>query len=162
MPKPLAEGDRVRVSDREPVPADVKSQLFYEHYRGVTGVIAKLYADGTAAVNVDTDALSKDIARRHIDTSDALRHRWLDAISDEQRNKLSSAEKSFALRYTILLAATDLQLESDAPKPAASSVKQPAAKVAETAAPEPARKTLAEIEAEEAKHFEEIQRQAKS
>ncbi len=157
MPKPLAEGDRIRIVDREPVAADVKSQLFYEHYRNMTGVVRHIYADGTAAVNVDSDALAKDMAKRHADISEANRQKWLDAISDEQRNKLSSSEKSFALRYTVLVSTSDVVPISGSEKPIASTAK------AAVAAPpaEPARKTLAEIEAEEARHLEEIRSQAK-
>ena len=48
MPAKLEEGSPVRLSDREPTAADVKSGLFYPHYRGLMGTITKLYADGTA------------------------------------------------------------------------------------------------------------------
>ena len=54
MPTPLAEGAPVRLSDRETTAADVKSGLFYPHYRGLTGTIVKLYADGTATVTIDS------------------------------------------------------------------------------------------------------------
>jgi hypothetical protein len=158
MPNTFAEGDRIQVTDREPVAADIKSQLFYQHYRSVTGTIAKVYADGTAAVNVDPASLSKDIATRHTSTSDNLRQKWLDSLSEEARNKLSGADKNFSLRYTILIAQSDLQPYSGPVKPAAKAL--PAASTA--AQPEPARKTLAEIEAEEARHLEEIARQSRA
>ena len=37
-----------------------------------------------------------------------MRKKWLDGLSDEARNKLSAAEKKFALRYTLLSAVADL------------------------------------------------------
>src|SRR5258708_36731747 len=105
MPKTLSEGDRIRIKDRDQVAADIKSQLFYEHYRNLTGTVAKLYDDNTVSVNVDPGVLPKEVASRHISTSDSLKQKWLDALSDEGRNKLPAAEKSFALRSTILVTA---------------------------------------------------------
>jgi hypothetical protein len=155
MSKPLAEGDRIRVADREQTAADIKSQLFYDHYRGLSGTISKVYADGTASVNVDNEALTKEVAQRHVKTSEGLRQKWLDGISEEGRNKLSASEKTFTLRYTILVALTDLSPYAETTK---ASMPAPAKAIA-APADEPRRKTLEEIEAEEAKHLEEIKRQ---
>ena len=143
MAKPLAEGDRIRVTDREQTAADIKSQLFYDHYRGLIGTIAKIYNDGTASVNVDQQALPKEIGKRHNDTAVGIRQKWLDGLSDEARNKLSAAEKSFSLRYTIIVSQSDIEPYSG-----------------DTA--EAPRKTLAEIEAEEALHLEQIRKQRES
>jgi hypothetical protein len=180
MPSTFAEGDRIQVVDRDPVAADVKSQLYYHHYRGLTGSIAKIYADGTASVNVDPASLSKDISTRHASTSDSLRQKWLDSLSEEARNKLSGADKNFTLRYTILIALSDLEPYSAPVKTAvgiaakaatAVPAAEPSNSRAGTPAPhpegpesvaEPARKTLAEIEAEEARHLEEIARQGRA
>jgi hypothetical protein len=164
MSKPLAEGDKVRVKDRDQVAADIKSQLFYEHYRNLTGTLAKLYSDGTASVYVDSDALAKDIAQRHSQSSDSLRQKWLEGLSEEARNKLSTADKNFTLRYTILIAASDLEAHVPAQKPVAAAPAKSASASASTATAtaEPARKTLAELEAEEARHLEEIQNKNKS
>jgi hypothetical protein len=150
MPTPFAPDDRVRVRDREPVAADVKSQLFYEHYRNLVGTVAKVYADGTAAINVEPGALPKELAARHGQSSSNLRQKWLDSLSEEARNKLSSSEKSFTLRYTILVAQSDLDLVAEG---ASLPAPKAAAQIAEPA--EPPRKTLAELEAEEARHLEE-------
>ncbi len=49
----LAEGDRVRISGRDATPADVKSQLFFPHYRNLSGTLTKLFADNTAVVTVE-------------------------------------------------------------------------------------------------------------
>ncbi|MEO7720146.1 MAG: hypothetical protein ABIY70_28485 [Capsulimonas sp.] len=108
MSKLIAEKDRVTVVDREAVAADVKSQLFFNHYRRLTGIAAKIYDDGTAAVDIDPATLPATLRARHTEGSEAQRQKWLDALSDEARNRLSAAEKKFALRYTILVATTDL------------------------------------------------------
>lgn len=142
MPKKIAEGSPVRVSDREATAADVKSALFYPHYRGLTGILAKAYADGTASITVDTESLPKDARARHEAGSAAERQKWLDGLSDERRNKLSAAEKKLSLRYTILVAMDDLSPAP--PRPDADAT--------------PARKTSGDLEAEEAKHLEEVAR----
>lgn len=153
MSKPLAEGDRVRVKDREQVAADIKSQLFYEHYRGLVGTVAKIYQDGTASVDVDQQALTKEVSKRHDETASGIKQRWLDGMSEEGRGKLTATEKQFNLRYTILLATADLE-------PYTGAASAPAkAEAAESAAP---RKTLEEIDAEEARHFEEVRKQQQS
>jgi len=158
MSKPLAEGDRVKVIDREQTAADIKSQLYYEHYRNLVGNIAKLYADGTTSINVDQQALSKEVAKRHDETATGIRQRWLDGMSDEGRNRLTATEKTFNLRYTILVAQSDVELFSGA-IPAATPAKAIAAPAPEPVVEAPARKSLEELEAEEARHLEEIRKQ---
>ena len=133
--KPLQEGATVRLADRETSAADLKSGLFYPYYRGLTGTVAKVYADDTAAVAVDPESLPEEIRKRHQAGTDAMRQKWLDGLSDEGRNKLSAAEKKFSLRYSLLVSLTDL-IPSDAP--------------------EPVRKSLFEIEEAEAAHLAEV------
>lgn len=134
-PKPLTEGDPVRLADREATATDTKSGLFYPYYRGLTGIIAKLYSDSTAAVAVDPESLPNDIRKRHQAGTDAMRQKWLDGLSEEGRNKLSAAEKKFSLRYSLLVGLSDL-MPGDAV--------------------EPARKSLSEIEDAESAHLAEV------
>jgi len=140
-PKPLAEGDPVRLADRETTAPDTKSGLFYPYYRGLTGTIAKLYSDSTAAVAVDPESLPDDIRKRHQTGTDAMRQKWLDGLSEEGRNKLSAAEKKFSLRYSLLVSVSDLSPGD---------------------APEPVRKSLPEIEEAEAAHLAEVAKRKKS
>ena len=90
-----------------------------------------------------------------------MRQKWLDALSDEARNKLSSAEKKFALRYNLLIAVSDLALTgvpaalpAAAPKTLSAEAAQPSLEIEEPA--ELSRKSLAEMEADEARHLEEV------
>ena len=138
---PLAEGAAVKLADRETGAADLKSGLFYPYYRGLTGTIAKLYSDGTAAVAVDSDSLPEDIRKRHQAGTEAMRQKWLDGLSDEGRNKLSAAERKFSLRYSLLVSVGDLSAGD---------------------APEPSRKSLTEIEADEAAHLAEVSKKKAS
>ena len=144
----LAAGDTVRLSDREATAADVKSQLFFPHYRGLVGTIIKTYPDGTANVHVLSESLPSEIRTRHQAGTDAMRQKWLDGLSDESRNKLSSSEKKFSLRYHLLVALEDLS-RMDAPAPPAAD------------GTEPARKSLAELEEAEARHLAETARKSK-
>ena len=132
MPDTHTSGDPVQVADREPNGADAKSGLFYPHYRGLTGTVAKVYPDDTAAITVDPVSLPDAMRTRHGAGSEAQRQKWLDGLSDEARNRLSAAEKRFSLRYTVLVATTDL-VKLD-------------------------RKRLEDLEDAEARHLEEIRR----
>lgn len=137
--KPLTEGEAVRLADRETTAADTKSGLFYPYYRGLTGTIAKLYSDSTAAVAVDPGSLPDDIRKRHQAGTDAMRQKWLDGLSEEGRNKLSAAEKKFSLRYSLLVSVSDLSASDAA---------------------EPGRKSLSEIEDAETAHLAEVAKKA--
>ena len=150
MPKTLTDGSPIRLTEREANAADLKSGLFYPYYSGLTGIIAKLYADGTAAITIDSESLPAEIRGRHQKGTDAMRQKWLDGLSDEARNKLSAGEKKFSLRYTLLVGVDDLSLTN---QPAQATAQ---ASLNMAAAPEPTRKSLAEIEAEEARHLAEV------
>ena len=165
MPRKLAEGDQVQIADREPTAADTKSQLFFAHYRGARGTLSKLYADGTALVIADTGSMPGDVRSRHEAGAAAMRQKWLDGLSDEARNRLSAAEKKFALRYSLLVAQEDLRSEGPAPAPpAAAPAKEAAAPamhgddapVLDLDMPPASRKSLDEIEADEARHLSEV------
>lgn len=108
MSSAISVGDPVHISDREPAASDVKNGLFYPHYRGLVGTLAKAYDDGSAAVTIDAASLPGDMRSRHEEGSEAQRKKWLGSLSDEARNRLSAAEKRFSLRYTILVSQADL------------------------------------------------------
>lgn len=143
----LAEGQAVRLADREPSAADTKSQLFYSHYRGLTGTITKLYDDDTANVSVDFASLPVPIRARHAAGTDAMRQKWLDGLSEEARSRLSATEKQFALRYSLLVSVSDLT---------------PSDTLLDSASDSPARRSAADIEADEARHLAEVTQKRKS
>ncbi len=161
MPATFNEGDTVQIADREPTAADTKSQLFYAHYRRVRGTVSKLYADGTALVIAENGSLPEDVRARHDSGTTAMRQKWLDGLSDEGRNRLSAAEKKFALRYSMLVSQADLRADGSAPDAPASA---PTALSAATGAPDaasasPARKSMEDLEADEARHLSELRLQ---
>lgn len=157
MAQAFKEGDRVQVVDREASAADVKSSLFYNHYRGLVGTVQKVYeSSNDVAVTVDEDSLPEPICTRHLDVRQAMKTKWLDSLSEEARNRLTEQERDFTLRYTILVAPKDL-LSSEKPiaqeksKAAIDAAPAPAADAAEP--PSPRRKTAAEIEAAEEEYL---------
>ena len=158
MAKGLTAGDSVRIINRMQLPADIKSNLYYPHYADLTGVIGKVYADNTAAVTVDMASLPPQIRSRHESSTLSMRQKWLDGLSDEARNRLTAAEKKLTLRYAVLVSIDDLNQEA---RPVAA-VSAPAKKIeapkasAVTVTSDAGRRTLEEIEAEEAKHLAEI------
>jgi len=169
MTNKLADGVPVRLAERETNAADLKSGLFYPYYSGLTGTVAKLYADGTAAVMIDPESMPAEIRGRHQKGTDAMRQKWLEGLSDEARNKLSAGEKKFSLRYTLLVGVGDLSptgQPAQPPPPSAELAAGPAAKPIQARldmdnAAEPARKSLAEMEADEARHLAEVAQKRK-
>jgi len=102
-------GDRVRIRTREATPQDLKSSLFFNHFRGLVGEVQKVYGDGQVAVEIELEALPEEIWKRHMQTRDQMRERWLEGLSDEVRRKLTPEQKHFDLRYVILVASADLE-----------------------------------------------------
>jgi hypothetical protein len=104
-------GDRIRILDRPANAGDLKSGLFYNHYRGLTGAVQKAFKSGEMAIEVDPDCLPESIWKRHMDVRDQMRQRWLEGLTDEARRKLTPDQKTFDLRYVVLVAAADVQKE---------------------------------------------------
>lgn len=155
------EGDIVQIADREPTAADTKSQLFYAHYRRVRGTVSKLYADGSALVIAENGSLPNDVRSRHDSGTSAMRQKWLDGLSEEGRNRLSAAEKKFALRYSMLVSQADLRADGSAPDAVASAptASSASASASDSAAASPARKSMEDLEADEARHLSELRLQ---
>ena len=108
MATTIKEGDRVQIADRNATAEDVKSSLFFNHFRGLTGVVQKMYASEEAAVEIELDSLPEAVAVRHGDVQETMKTRWLDGLSEEGRNRLTPQERDFRLRYTVLVSARDI------------------------------------------------------
>lgn len=134
----IKQGDHVRIVTRDVTPDDAKAGTYYEHYAGLTATVLKIYDNGDAVLDVDTESLPKEVRVRHDSIRDQMKTKWLDGLSEEGRSKLTEREKDFLLRYTLLTRVADL--EKIAPKTRA------AGSVAEAAPP---RKSLADLEAAE-------------
>ncbi|SRR5579862_7751832 len=102
-------GDLVRISDRPATPQDLKSGLFFNHYRGLVGSVRKVYNAQEVAVEIELDGLPEDIWKRHMQTRDQMRERWLAGLPDDARRKLTAEQKEFILRYVVLVGLNDLE-----------------------------------------------------
>ncbi|HLK59898.1 MAG TPA: hypothetical protein VKU00_25275, partial [Chthonomonadaceae bacterium] len=89
MATKFQEGDRVQVVDREANAEDVKSSLFFNHYRGLVGTIQKIYPTEEVAVEVELTSLPEAVVHRHHDVQEQMKSRWLDGLSEEARNRLT-------------------------------------------------------------------------
>lgn len=105
------EGDRAQIVDRPATAADAKSQLFYNHYRNLTGTVMKLYGTGEtaqAAFEVDVETLPEEIASRHFETQD----RMGENLPGATRRPAASVEPEFRLRYVVLVNLADIKRHS--------------------------------------------------
>jgi hypothetical protein len=105
----LKVGDPVRISSREVRPDDIKSGLFFSHFRGLRGSVQKVYAGGQVAVSVDLDSLPEEMWRRHMTTRDRMRDAWLKGMAEDVRRKLTPEQKRFDLSYVVLVSQADLE-----------------------------------------------------
>ena len=124
-------GDRVKVVDRELVPADAKGGLFYEYFKNLTGVVERLYDDDTICVDVDIEALPREIYDRHKEMEIAARDKWIAGLSQEQRGRLSEQDKQFNMHYKIVLKAVDVAPSKGGPAKATAKVPESGKKSSE-------------------------------
>ena len=104
------EGDHAQIVDRAPTAADTKSQLFYNHYRNLTGTVLKLYGTGEtaqAALDIDQETLPEEIAVRHRETRDRMGENLPGAT-----RRAAAAEPQFRLRYVVLVSLADIKRHS--------------------------------------------------
>lgn len=102
-------GDSVRIANRTATSQDIKTGLFFDHYRGLQGTVQKVYAAGEVAVSIDPETLPEDVWLRHMSTRDRMRDAWIGGLSDEARRKLTPEQKRFELSYVVLVAPGDLE-----------------------------------------------------
>ena len=112
MATALKEGERVEIVDRDANADDVKSGLFYNHFRGLTGIVQKVYSTDELAVEIEQESLSDAQATRHLDVQENMKAKWLDGLSEEAKNRLTDKERDFKLRYTLLVHAKDVKAPS--------------------------------------------------
>jgi hypothetical protein len=124
MASAIKEGDRVQIVDRQATVDDAKSNLFFNHFRGLTGTVQKVYASEEMAVEIENEALPEPVANRHHDVQEAMKTKWLDGLSEEGRNRLTPQERDFRLRYTVLVAGKDVVAAGAKPTPAETAARK--------------------------------------
>lgn len=158
MPK-FKDGDRVQVKVREVQGKEALEGRYAPHLGGTRGTILKVYSPQEIAVDLDIDSLPESVRARHAEQQSAMHEKWLSSLSEEARNRLSEEEKTFRLRYVVLLSEADLEpLKESARKAAVTPSKpekpaQTAPKTAEKAArsTQPAKASAPEAQASSAK-----------
>ena len=100
-------GDIVQVVDRVPSAADLKSGLFYTHFRNLAGTVERMYDDGAVCVVVDHAALSRDMLARLRRAERVIKPRWKTADAPAEVVEQSSAVAT----ETVLSKANDLDSE---------------------------------------------------
>ncbi|MCX7993684.1 MAG: hypothetical protein N2651_08450 [Fimbriimonadales bacterium] len=144
MPK-FKEGDRVQVRLREAQGKEAQEGRYAPHLANATGAILKIYSPKEVAVDLDLDSLPKAIRERHAEQQTRMHERWLNSLSEEARNRLTDDEKTFRLRYVVLLPEEDLlPLKTEraatpkSTKPAPKKTAVPTAKTPPTTPADPA------------------------
>ena len=65
------------------------TQLGHWTWDGLIGSVHKVYKNDEVAVEIETDALPEDVWKRHMQTRDQMRQRWLEGLSGDVRRKLT-------------------------------------------------------------------------
>lgn len=164
MAATFKEGDRVQIADREADAEDIKSGLYYTHFRGLTGTVQKVYATGEAAIEIENESLDEPVATRHEDVQAQMKAKWLDGLSEEARNRLTEHEKDFRLRYTILVSTKDLIQPDGKPKsrptvPSEQASPPQTAAVSASGPDAPRRATSADYDAAEEEYLQHRQKE---
>jgi hypothetical protein len=152
---PVKEGQTVKFIPRD-ANLEARAVPYYDFYTNLSGTVAKLYCDGTAAVIVDRGSLPDDAHERHVKSERDMRDKWMKSLSEEDRGKLTEVQKQFSLRYTLLVTATDL-IDIDADMPVVLE-KNRSKKTLDKSPDTEARPTEEALLAAEEAHLEELRR----
>jgi hypothetical protein len=157
----IKEGQIVKFIPRD-ASTEARSVPYYDFYASLSGTVAKIYDDATAAVLVDRATLSEEALLRHQKSEQDMRDKWMRSLSEEDRGKLTDAQKRFSLRYTLLANVSDLIDIKATPPASVVKAKSESAPTGSSAPKETMpRLTEEDLAAKEAAHLEEINRRAK-
>lgn len=109
MATPFKEGDRVKVVSRKVTEDDRKTNAYFEHMAGLTGVVQNIYGANEIAVKVELESLSKVTTDVHKESIKRMREKFLGSISEEQKKQLTSEELNFDAHYMMLVRGADLE-----------------------------------------------------
>ncbi|MHB9036294.1 MAG: hypothetical protein ACYC64_06480 [Armatimonadota bacterium] len=165
-------GNTVQVVTREVTGDDVKSSLYFSYFGGLIGTVDRIYDEGTVCIDIDLDSLTQEARKRHLETQEAERRRWLDSLSGEARNRLTEDQKKLKMSYKILVSNKDLESYKGG-KPKATKTVEEAASGDDSAAahegparapvpdPQPTRLSEADLAAKEEEFLRSLQQRAK-
>lgn len=103
------EGQRVRVVERPVTEEDRKTNRYFDHMAGLTGIIQNIYSNEEIAIKVDDSCMSTITRDVHKVSTERMRAKFLDNVSEEQRKQLTPDELNFSANYTMLVRGADLE-----------------------------------------------------
>ena len=109
MATSFKEGDRVKVVSRKVTEDDRKTNAYFEHMAGLTGVVQNVYGANEIAVKIELESLSKVTTDVHKESIKRMREKFLGSISEEQKKQLTSEELNFDAHYMMLVRGADLE-----------------------------------------------------
>ncbi len=105
----VKELDKVKIVTREVTPEDRKTNQYFDHMAGLTGMAANIYVDDEIAVQVDIDSLSHTARAVHTEAVRRLRAKFVENASEEAKSKLTPEELNFDAHYMVLAQGKDLE-----------------------------------------------------
>lgn len=105
----LKAGDRVRVISREVTADDRKSGRYFDHMKGLEGVIESIYSKEEVAVKIDPDKLINPALAVHAEATRRMQDRFVSQVSEEARQLLTKEEVEFPANYVLLAKLDDLE-----------------------------------------------------
>ena len=99
----------MRVRTRQVTEDDRKTSRYFDHMAGLTGTIQNIYSNDEIAIKVDPECMSAITSDVHKISTERMRQKFLDNVSEEQKKQLSSEELKFDANYTMLVKGSDLE-----------------------------------------------------
>lgn len=103
-------GDRVRVISREVTADDRKSNRYFDHMKGLVGVVESVYSKDEVAVKIDPTGMTDPAHSVHAEATRRMRERFVSQVSEEARNLLTKEEVEFPANYVLLARTEDLEI----------------------------------------------------
>ncbi|MCC7101717.1 MAG: hypothetical protein IT206_01415 [Fimbriimonadaceae bacterium] len=105
----LKVGDRVRVISREVTADDRKSNRYFDHMKGMVGVIESIYSKDEIAVKIDPESMVEPAVSVHAEATRRMRERFISQVSEEAKGLLTKEEVEFPANYVLLVRTEDLE-----------------------------------------------------
>jgi hypothetical protein len=102
-------GDKVKVVTREVTAEDRKSQRYYGHMAGLSGVVQAVFGEDEIAVKIDPEAMTGAVKEVHQNATVRMRERFLSGANEETKSTLTPEEINFPANYVLLVRSSDLE-----------------------------------------------------
>lgn len=103
------EGDKVRIVTRDVTDEDRRLNRYFAHMAGMTGTIQSLFSEDQIAVRIDPSSAPKITAKQHKESSQRMRDKFLERLSEQDRKLLTKEELEFNTNFMQLVRSADLE-----------------------------------------------------